>query len=93
MVIYQFPGNKCNYFINDQKSLINVVVPIFNYIKLNSSKYFQFLIFEKTVNLLKYKKHLTSEGKLEIIKYFLEMKNINIISRARNTNEIKINFD
>lgn len=90
MVIYQFPGNKCNYFINDQNSLINVVVPIFNNIKLNSSKYFQFLIFEKTVNLLKYKKHLTPEGKLEIIKYFFEMKNINTISRARNSNEIII---
>jgi hypothetical protein len=29
---------RCNYFVNDQKSLINVILPIFNYVELKSSK-------------------------------------------------------
>jgi hypothetical protein len=52
-------GDRCNYFVNDQKSLINVILPIFNYMELKSSKYFQYLIFEKAVNLLIGKQHLT----------------------------------
>jgi len=52
-------GSKCNYFINDQYSLINVILPIFKYVELNSSKYYDYLIFEKVVNLVKDKKHLS----------------------------------
>lgn len=67
-------GKKCNFFINDQKSLINIILPIFNFVHLNSSKYFQFLNFEKAVILIKNKSHLTSEGKLKIIDYYYENK-------------------
>lgn len=35
-------GKKCNFFVNDQLSLINIIVPVFNIVKLKSSKYFQF---------------------------------------------------
>ena len=83
-------GNRCNYFVNDQYSLINIILPIFNHVQLNSSKYYQFLVFEKTVNLIKNKKHLSFEGKLEIIKYYHEMKNINLTSRAKNKKDIFI---
>lgn len=83
-------GNKCNYFVNDQNSLIDIILPIFNHVQLNSSKYYQFLVFEKAISLIKDKKHLSSEGKLEIIKYYNEMKNSNLISRARNKEDIKI---
>jgi hypothetical protein len=83
-------GNKCNYFVNDQNSLINVILPIFSYVKLNSSKYFQFLIFEKAVNLLINKKHLDTVGKLKFIEYYLEMKDVNAVSRARNKKDIII---
>lgn len=68
-------GSRCNYFINDKDSLINVISPIFNFVELNSSKYYDFLIFENIINLIKNKHHLSSEGKKEIIKYYLEMKN------------------
>ena len=37
--------------------------------ELKSSKYSQFLVFEKAVNLIKNKEHLTPMGKLEIIKH------------------------
>ena len=67
-------GSKCNYFVNDQASLINIILPIFKCIKLHSSKYYQFLIFEKAVNLIKNKKHLSPEGKTNMIKYFNEIK-------------------
>lgn len=83
-------GNKCNYFVNDQYSLINIISPIFNHVQLNSSKYYQLLVFEKTVNLIRDKKHLSSEGKLKIIKYYHEIKNSNLISRARNKKDIFI---
>jgi hypothetical protein len=68
-------GNRCNFFVNDQYSLIHIILPIFNFVKLNSSKYFQFLIFEKAVNFVNNKNHLSSAGKLEIIKLYYEIKN------------------
>ena len=77
-------GSKCNYFVNDQVSLINVILPIFNYVQLNSSKYYHYLIFEKAVNLIKNKVHLSPLGKLEIIKYYHEMKNVDVTSRSRS---------
>jgi LAGLIDADG endonuclease len=43
--------------------LINIILPIFNYVQLNSSKYSQFKVFEEAVKLLKDKSHLTIEGK------------------------------
>ena len=81
-------GSRCNYFINDKDSLINVILPLFNFVKLNSSKYYDYLIFEKVVNLVKNKQHLSSKGKQEIIKYYLEMKNKN--TRSRPSCDIKI---
>jgi hypothetical protein len=51
-------GKKCNYFINDKDSLLQILLPIFNFTKLNSSKYHQFILFEKVVNFIKDKKHL-----------------------------------
>jgi hypothetical protein len=75
-------GNKCNYFVNDQYSLINIILPIFKTVQLNSSKYYQFLIFEKAVNLIKDKKHLSSFGRLKIIEYYNEMKISNLNSLA-----------
>jgi cytochrome c oxidase subunit 3 len=67
-------GSRCNFFVNDQASLIHIILPIFNFVKLNSSKYYQYIIFEKAINLIKNKKHLSSEGKLEMIKYYNEIK-------------------
>ena len=76
-------GNKCNYFVNDQKSLVNVIVPIFNNVELKSSKFFQFLNFKKAVHLLIDKKHLTFKGKIDILQYYHDMKLINQNSKAR----------
>lgn len=76
-------GDKCNFFVTDQKSLINVIIPIFNNVELKSSKFFQFLNFKKAVNLFIDKKHLTFEGKKDMLQYFHEMKFINQNSKAR----------
>jgi hypothetical protein len=81
-------GDRCNYFVNDQKSLINVILPIFNYMELKSSKYFGYLIFEKAVNLLIGKGHLTPMGRLKILEYYKEMKIVNMNSTARENMEI-----
>ena len=59
--------NKCNFFVNDQASLIYIIMPIFNVVKLKSSKYDQFLVFEKAINLIKNKEHLTIEGLQKIL--------------------------
>jgi len=69
-------GNRVNYFINDKNSLLDVVLPIFNHINLNSSKYYQFKLFEKAVLLTKDKQHLLPQGKLDIINYKKEMQDI-----------------
>ena len=71
-------GYRCNYFVNDQKSLINVILPLFNYMELKSSKYFQYLIFKKAVNLLINKEHLTPQGKLKILEYYKFITLLNI---------------
>ena len=80
-------GNRCNFFVNDRASLINIIIPVFNFAGLKSSKYYQYLVFEKAVNLIKNKIHLTPAGRLEIIKLYHEIKNPSISLRP----SIKIN--
>lgn len=65
--------DKVNYFVNDINSLLYVIIPIFNYVNLNSSKYHHFKLFEKAVLLTENKYHLSTEGKLAIIGYKKEM--------------------
>ena len=60
--------NRINYFVNDINSLKNIILPIFDSVHLNSSKYYHFLLFKKAVMLTENKQHLKNEGKLEIIK-------------------------
>jgi hypothetical protein len=56
--------------------------------ELKSSKYFQYLIFKKAVNLLINKEHLTPQGKLKILEYYKNIKIVNINSTARQNMEI-----
>lgn len=67
-------GDKCNYFVNDRNSLIFIILPLFNFVHLHSSKYSQFKVFEKALDLVKNNEHLSSEGKSKMIKYYYEMK-------------------
>jgi cytochrome c oxidase subunit 3 len=83
-------GSKCNFFINDQTSLIFVVLPIFKYFPLNSSKYYQFLVFEKAVNLFINKFHLTPQGRLLMIQFYYEMIHNNSLSHFPSRNNISI---
>lgn len=85
-------GNRCNYFVNDRKSLINVIKPIFNFIPLNSSKYYQYLVFEKALDTVITKHHLTFNGKLDIISYYHEMKQVNVKAVARKVPNITVNW-
>lgn len=59
------------FFIKDKSSLINIILPIFNFVQLNSFKYYYYLIFEKVVNLVKNKYHSSVKDKLEVVKYYL----------------------
>ena len=84
-------GNRFNYFVNDKISLINIIIPIFNYRKLNSSKLFKFLIFKQAVKLIENKKHLTSKGKFIIINLYNDIKIPLIYYNNTNNNNIIIN--
>lgn len=69
-------NDRINYFVNDINSLLYVIIPIFNYFYLNSSKYHHFVLFQKAVLLTKDKSHLTERGKLDILGYRNEMQNM-----------------
>lgn len=60
-------GNRCNFFVNDIASLKNIIVPLFNENKLKSSKFSQFIIFEKAVRLFENKDHLLLSNKANVI--------------------------
>lgn len=68
--------DRINYFVNDINSLLYIIIPIFEYINLNSSKYHHYTLFKKAVLLTKDKSHLTDKGKLEIIAYQKEMQSM-----------------
>jgi hypothetical protein len=63
-------------------------LPIFNSVELKSSKYYQYLVFEKAVKLLINKQHLTLQGKLEILEHYKNMKIVNMNSIARENMKI-----
>jgi len=65
---------RVNFFVNDLNSLLHIIIPIFDYVNLNSSKYYHFELFKKAVFLTKDKSHLLDKGKLEIINCRKEMQ-------------------
>lgn len=67
---------RVNYFVNDINSLLYIIIPIFNYVNLNSSKYHHFVSFAKAVELKKDNKKLSEADKLEIIKLKEEMQDM-----------------
>jgi hypothetical protein len=68
--------DRVNYFVNDLDSLLYIIIPIFDYVNLNSSKYHHFVLFKKAVMLTKNKDHLSPKGKLDIIRYQREMQSM-----------------
>lgn len=69
-------NNRVNYFVNDLNSLLDIIIPIFDYVNLNSSKYHHYELFKKAVELTKDKSHLSDKGKLDIIVYQKEMQSM-----------------
>jgi hypothetical protein len=67
---------RLNYFVNDINSLLYIIVPLFEYVNLNSSKYYHFDLFKKAVFLTKDKSHLSDKGKLYIINIKKEMQKL-----------------
>jgi hypothetical protein len=65
--------DRINFFVNDRNSLLHVILPIFDSVNLNSSKYHHFVIFKKEV---KDNSHLSDKGKLDIINYKKEMNDM-----------------
>jgi hypothetical protein len=67
---------RVNYFVNDINSLLYIIIPIFNNVNLNSSKYHHFVSFAQAVELKKDNKKLSEANKLEIIKLKKEMQDM-----------------
>jgi hypothetical protein len=83
--------DKINFFVNDINSLLNVIIPIFTNVNLNSSKYYHFELFKKAVSLTDSKNHLSDEGKSIIIDCQKEMQNMsNKWLPEPRYNEIKV---
>src|SRR5260370_19315153 len=68
--------DKVNYFINDLKSLIHIIIPIFDYVNLNSSKYHHYMVFREGVLMTLNKEHFSKDGKIKIINYKKQMENM-----------------
>jgi hypothetical protein len=68
--------DRLNFFVNDINSLLYVILPLFNYVNLNSSKYHSFELFKKAVLLTKDKSHLLENGKFEILNLQKEMQRL-----------------
>jgi hypothetical protein len=68
--------DRINFFVNDLNSLLYVIIPLFEYVNLNSSKDYNFKLFKKAVLLTKDKSHLLNKGKLEIINLQNEMQKL-----------------
>lgn len=81
-------NNKVNYFVDDLNSLLYVIIPIFNYVNLNSFKYHHYNFFVKAVELKKENKNLSDINKLEIIKLQKEMQNMSSSTRKLIPNYI-----
>jgi hypothetical protein len=68
--------DRINYFVNDRNSLLHIIIPLFDYVNLNSSKFHHYTLFKKAVLLTVDKNHLTNKGKLDIIAYQKEMQSM-----------------
>lgn len=68
--------DRINFFVNDINYLLYVIIPLFDYVNLNSSKYHSFELFKKAVFLTKDKSQLLENGKFEILNLQKEMEKL-----------------
>lgn len=61
------PKNRCNYYVSDNYSIINIIIPLFSNFQLNSTKYSQFVVFKNAAEIFNNKFHLTNEGLSQLI--------------------------
>lgn len=92
-------ANRVNFFFNYKLSLKHVVIPIFNYVNLNSSKYHHFIAFENAFNIVKTNNHLNQTGKMHIIKFKKQMQQMSgawipprIFNKINITNHCLVGF-
>jgi len=76
---------RCNYYVSDFKSIIHIIIPIFNFFLLNSSKYSQFLTFKQAATIIYDKTHLINVGFSKL----LYLRN-NIYENPNSPNLIRI---
>lgn len=59
--------DRCNFYVNDIFSIINIIIPICTHFKLNSSKIHMFNIFTIAAELIFNGEHLNHIGKMKLI--------------------------
>jgi hypothetical protein len=82
--------NQCNFFVNDIFSIINVILPIFYYFKLNSSKILLFNILKIAAKLMVRKEHLTIAGKNKLIQLRADIRNLVANKKSGYLNKITL---
>jgi LAGLIDADG endonuclease len=60
-------GNKANYVISDQTTLLGLLIPLFDFFQLNTTKYLDYLAFREVVMMRSTKAHLTEKGKERVM--------------------------
>jgi len=78
-------GNKCNFYVNDISSLVNIIIPVFDNFTLNSTKYAIYLVWREAVLLLNAKLHLTAAGRVKLLELRQNIADL-IVSPAPNHN-------
>jgi LAGLIDADG endonuclease len=57
----------CTYRVSDKESIESIIIPLFSFFHLNSSKYSQFTVFKEAAEIIFNKSHLTYEGLSKLI--------------------------
>jgi hypothetical protein len=83
-------NNRCNFFVNDIFSIVHVIIPIFDFFKLNSSKILVYNIFKIAVELMANKQHLKKDGKNKLIQLREEISNLILNKKNGYINKITL---
>jgi hypothetical protein len=92
VITTDLPRNKCNFVVNDLFSLFNIILPIFDFFKLNSSKINIYNLFKQAVLILMAKEHLTLAGKSKLVEIRSAIANLVLNKQAGIVNKITVNW-
>jgi LAGLIDADG endonuclease len=86
--------NRYNFAVSDLYSIVNIILPIFEYFKLNSSKINIYNLFKQAVVILLAKEHLKKDltGKKKLVEIRSAIANLVENKQAGIVNKITVNW-